>query len=238
MSPSLSVLLLTKLYRDISMLFLLIMATSAWGFPELWGGGIPTSESFHSTLRLRRLLLLFNPALPLHFFLLPLSRLFFSPSFLPPPHPYPFLFQSFWIFTPSPPNILFLSANHLDVPPPETRQPPPLVPLPCAMCLHRMSLQWWCDLPFDTLSLHTNPYQPMGDSPVAYPPRLCVTALSSPSFPPNIWIIRFWCPCRVPFRKKARGQGAYTPWKSRTLVLTTRYLTILELFRLTGYPLP
>ena len=39
------------------MLLFLILATSRWGFSELWGGGVPTLDIHHSRSRLCRLLL-------------------------------------------------------------------------------------------------------------------------------------------------------------------------------------
>ena len=138
----------------------------------------------------------------------------------------------------TPPHLIFCCESPTMLMLPAARYQTVSTACPCAACLRPMPLQWWCAIPFDALSLHPGPYQPIGDSLVTDPPRLCVTALSSPSFPPNLGIVRFCCPCRVPFRKKARIQGAYTPWKLRALVLTTRYLTIPALFRLPSYPLP
>ena len=115
MSPPINVFLLTKLLRYISLLLLFILASSAWGLSELWGGGIPTSDINQSALRLLRLLLLFNLALLPHLFLILFSVLLFTPSLLPPPHLYPLLFQPLCILNRSPTPLLLRSANHLSV---------------------------------------------------------------------------------------------------------------------------
>ena len=59
---------------------MLILSTSPWGFPSLWGGGVPTLDIKHYGPRICRLLLLFNIALPLHLFILLFSGFFFYPS--------------------------------------------------------------------------------------------------------------------------------------------------------------
>ena len=134
MSPSLSVFLLIELLRDISMLFLFILATSAWVLLELWGGGIPTSEISHFILRLRRLLLLFNLALPPHLFLLP----FLDCSF--PPLSYLLPIRSHSSFNPSefspPPHLIFCCEAPTTLMSPAARHHTASTSCTCA--LHRM----------------------------------------------------------------------------------------------------
>ena len=76
------------------LLFLLILATSVWNLSKLWGGGIPTLDTEYYSHRLCRLPLHFNLALPPHLFILPFLDRSFTPSFLPPPHPQIFIFES------------------------------------------------------------------------------------------------------------------------------------------------
>ena len=76
------------------------------------------------------------------------------------------------------------------------------------------------------------PFVPWGGRPSRVPPCLYVPALSSPSSPPILSIVRFWCPCRVAFREKASSQGASTPWQSRALVLSPCYLSMPATFRI------
>ena len=73
---------------------LLILATSAWGLSELWGGGIPTLGISHSTPRLWRLKLHFTYSLCPTFFFFCFWIICFPFYFLPPPHPQPFIFKS------------------------------------------------------------------------------------------------------------------------------------------------
>ena len=193
---------------------LLVMDTSPWGLSEIWGGWVPTSDIDHSGPRLRRLLLLFSLALPPHLFLLLFFVSLFSPSFLPPPHLYPFLFEALSIFTRSPPPLPVRSAAHLDVV--RTRRPSASAACPCAPrrvpgYRSRSGLL----PPFPSLSCTQVHFFTWGVSPSQVPPHICLPSLSPPISSPNIDIVRFFCPCRVAFLEKARGQGASTPSQSQ-----------------------
>ena len=118
-------------------------------------------------------------------------------------------------------------------PPGRSLNPPPaslrcLYLRPRAVCLRLLTFMFRFAPPFADLSLQPVPVGPWGFLPSRFPPRLCVPASFSPSSPPNIGLVRFWCPCRAAFLKKARGQGVSNPWQSLTLVLVPCYLSLPE----------
>ena len=191
MSPSISVFILTKLMRDISMLLLFVLATSVWGLSKLWGCYIPTSYITHSALRLCRLLLLFNLSLPTHLFfshfmdhsfhpllyLLPIHRRYsFSPSKLSPD-----------------PHLLSCCEVSTTWTLPTACLPPAFTTCPCALRFVPMS----GDVPVVVRSPNYRPWpaprslSTPGGYPFVVPLHLCVPALSSPSFLLNLGIIRF-----------------------------------------------
>ena len=117
-------------------------------------------------------------------------------------------------------------------PPPTSLRRSSLRPAPraCVCCRSFAGLL----SPFPHLSCTQVLVVPWGVCPLRLPPRLYVPKLSSPSFPPNLGIVQFWCTCQVNFREKARGQGASTPWQLRALVLAPRYFSMPAPFRLPG----
>ena len=101
-------------------------------------------------------------------------------------------------------------------------------PRACICCRSRVGLL----SPLPPSACTQVPVLPWGVRPSRVPPRICVPDSSSPSSPPNLGIVRFWCPCWVAFREKARGQGASTPWQLCALVLAPHYLAMPAPFRL------
>ena len=120
-------------------------------------------------------------------------------------------------------------------PSPATCQPPPLVPVPRAVCLRLLQLPLRSALPLcrswpATRSLSAS----RGVLPARVPPRLFVPASLSPRSPPNPGIVRSLVSCWVGFRARERGQVASTPWQSHALVLAP---PVTWLFRsCSGYP--
>ena len=125
------------------------------------------------------------------------------------------LLESLSIFTRSPPPLPVRSAAYLDVartPPPATLRRSSLRPAPhaCACCTSCAV----CLPPLTPSACTQVPVGPWRVFPSRVPLSLCIPASSSLSYPLNLDIFRFLCPCRVTFREKARGQGASTPQKS------------------------
>ena len=150
-----------------------------------------------------------------------LGRLF-TPSYLPPPHPQPFIVKS-------------LSSHSLPTsypgwkrrPPGRHPHPPPanlrhlsLIPAPRTCGCRRSCASAPLTLP--TSDCTQIPVGPWGGGRLSWVlPRLCVPASPSPRSSTNISIVRYLVSLSVDFCENARGQGASTLWKSRALVLST-----------------
>ena len=151
-------------------------------------------------------------------------------SYLPPIRSHSYLIPS--QFSPAP--HLLSRCKALPTwtsPAPTACQPPPLVPAPRAACLFLLSLPYQFSPHFAALGLHPDLCCPLGGSPVMGPFEYLCPCLVLPDFSSESWHCPVWCPCRVVFREKARGQVASTPWQSRSLVLAPRSLAIPAPFR-------
>ena len=125
----------TQNFRIYRLLLLMILTTSALGLSKLWGCGIPTSNIFHYAPRIRRLLLLFNLALPPHFFFYRFLDCSFPPlSYLLPVHSRSSLIPYKCSLTL---HLLYWceALTTWTSTAPADRHPLPLVPVPRVVCL-------------------------------------------------------------------------------------------------------
>ena len=196
---------------------------------ELWGGGVPTSDSDPSTPRLRRQCykLYIYPSCPTWFYC-------FSGLFLSLLHPNPYHHQQFIVESLS----LFVHTFHVfsfrEAPPtwtspaPATRQPPQLVYAPCSACLRLSPFPVTArppSPPFDTLGLHPVPCHPLVGLSVANP---SVSPVPLPR-PPWVllWILAssgswFFVGWILAWGRDSRAPplpGSWSPWTSPPLLL-------------------